>query len=561
MAPMDSRATDNVAVPRGLRGATADRTTMARTLAYLFFAGAALALMSIAIPRAVHVPGVGIGAPIASVAATLAAFAVAYRLRGRLLLTRWPFQLSLALGTALVTAAVWHDGASSHFALLYVLIVLYAAYFFSRLQTAVQVVFATTAYASAVLADHPGDGDVSRWLITVGVMGVATVLVFALKGQLEGVVGGLESAARTDVLTGLLNRRGFEETFERELERAKRSGRELSLIIGDLDHFKQLNDLYGHGAGDAALETVAAAMSSTKRRIDSAGRVGGEEFALVVPETDERDAYLLAERLRRAVRDASAAGGPSLTISFGLAVYPRHGRTPETLFLAADQALYAAKELGRDRTVIHNPEVVDVIGLAAGGRDESAADEYLATILALAEALEARADGTVSSSRVVSRYAELIAREMWLSDEVIERVRIGGLLHDVGKVGVPENVLTKLEPLEEADWDEIRRHPLVAARILDSNTVADIRTWVLSHHERPDGQGYPHGLAGDEIPLEARILAVADAYEAMTSERIYRTAMSAAEARVELQRGVGLQFDERVVQAFTRVLDRLGVPR
>jgi HD-GYP domain-containing protein (c-di-GMP phosphodiesterase class II) len=144
---------------------------------------------------------------------------------------------------------------------------------------------------------------------------------------------------------------------------------------------------------------------------------------------------------------------------------------------------------------------------------------------------------------------------------VIERVRIGGLLHDVGKLGVPENVLTKEDDLDEGDWNEIRRHPLVAARILDSHTVADIRGWILSHHERPDGQGYPNGLAGDEIPLEARILAVADAYEAMTSERIYRTAMSAGEARVELQRGIGLQFDERVVQAFTRVLDRLGVPR
>jgi len=534
---------------------------MARTLAYLFFAGAVLVFLSIAIPRAVDLPEVGIGAPIASVAATLAAFAVALRLRGRLLLRRWQFQLALAVGTALVTAAVWHQGAASRYAVLYVLIVLYAAYFFSRVQTAVQVVFASTAYASAVLSHHPDDSDLSRWLVTVGVMGVATVLVFALKERLEGVIGRLEAAARTDVLTGLLNRRGFEETFERELERAKRSGRELSLIVGDLDHFKQLNDLYGHGAGDAALETVAAAMNAAKRRIDSAGRVGGEEFALVVPETDERDAYMLAERLRRAVRDAASAGGPALTISFGLAVYPRHGRTPETLFLAADQALYAAKELGRDRTVIHNPEMADAMGLAGGARGEGNPDDYLATVLALAEALEARADGTVSSSRVVSRYAELIGREMWLADEVIERVRIGGLLHDVGKIGVPETVLTKPEPLDEGDWQEIRRHPLVAARILDSNAVADIRNWILSHHERPDGRGYPHGLAGDAIPLEARILAVADAYEAMTSERIYRTALSPAEARAELQLGIGSQFDERVVQAFTRVLDRLGVPR
>jgi HD-GYP domain-containing protein (c-di-GMP phosphodiesterase class II) len=182
-------------------------------------------------------------------------------------------------------------------------------------------------------------------------------------------------------------------------------------------------------------------------------------------------------------------------------------------------------------------------------------------VLALVEALEARADGTVSSSRVVSRYAEMIARDLELPEDVVERVRIGGLLHDVGKIGVAETVLNKPEPLDEGDWQEIRRHPLVAARILDSNAVADIRGWVLSHHERLDGRGYPHGLSGEEIPLEARILAVADAYQAMTSERIYRTAMSVAEARAELERGAGSQFDERVVAAFLKVLDSLGVPR
>ena len=122
-------------------------------------------------------------------------------------------------------------------------------------------------------------------------------------------------------------------------------------------------------------------------------------------------------------------------------------------------------------------------------------------------------------------------------------------------------MLNKPEPLDDGDWQEIRRHPLIAARILDSSAVADIRDWIVSHHERPDGQGYPHGLTGEEIPLEARILGVADAYEAMTSERIYRTALTPAEARAELMRGAGSQFDERVVKAFVRVLDRLGVPQ
>jgi diguanylate cyclase (GGDEF)-like protein len=330
--------------------------------------------------------------------------------------------------------------------------------------------------------------------------------------------------------------------------------------VGDLDRFKELNDKRGHGAGDDALERLAAVMGAAKRRIDSAARVGGEEFALVVPETDEHEAYMLAERLRLAVREAFAADDPALTISFGVAMYPKHGHTADALWLAGDQALYAAKELGRDRTVIHNPEVAEVIGgLAERGGDEG--DGFLATVIALAEALELRTDSGASSPRVVSRYAELVARELKLSEGVVERVRIGGLLHDVGKVGVPENVLNKPEPLDDGDWQEIRRHPLIAARILDSTAVADIRDWILSHHERPDGQGYPHGLAGEEIPLEARILGVADAYEAMTSERIYRTALTQAEARAELLRGAGSQFDQRVVHAFLRVLDRLGVPQ
>ena len=535
---------------------------MARTLAYLLGAGAVLTILSIVVQSSVNAPDVGIAAPIAAVAVTALALAVVLRIRGAAVLLRgWRFQLLLAGATTLVTAAVWMDGPSSRYATFYVLIALYAAYFFTRLQTSVQVVFAASSYAAAVLAQDPNPGDVARWVITVGVLGVASMLVFATKGRLEGVISRLEAAARTDVLTGLLNRRGFEETIETELERAKRSGRELSLIVGDLDHFKALNDLCGHGAGDDALEAVAAVMSAARRRIDSAARIGGEEFAVLVPESDEHEAYMLAERLRQAVRGAFAGDEPALTISFGVAVYPRHGHTPESLFLAADQALYAAKELGRDRTVIHNPEIADVMGVAARARDhgDADADGFLATVLALAEALEARGEGSISSARVVSRYAELIAREMVLSEEVVDRVRIGGLLHDVGKVGVPETVLNKPDPLDDRDWQEIRRHPLIAARILDSNAVADIRGWVLSHHERPDGLGYPRGLAGDEIPLEARILAVADAYEAMTSERIYRSALSPGEARVELERGAGSQFDQRVVGAFMRVLDRLGV--
>jgi two-component system, cell cycle response regulator len=533
---------------------------MARTLAYLLAAGVALAFLSVAVPRSLSVPDVGVAGPIAAVAITVAALVAALVIRGGLMLRRWPFQLALGGATTLVTTVLWVEGPGSRYATAYVLIVLYAAYFFSRLQAGVQLVFASSSYAAVILDGHADGGDVSRWLLTVGVLGAASLLVFASKGRLEGVISRLEAAARTDVLTGLLNRRGFDEAFESELERAKRSGRELSLIVGDLDHFKALNDLRGHTAGDDALDPLAAVMTATRRRVDSAARIGGEEFAVLVPESSEHEAYMLAERLRVVVSDAFADGEPALTISFGVAVYPRHGHTPESLFLAGDQALYAAKELGRDRTVIHNPEIACVIGdVTSRARDYEGADAFLTTVLALAEALEARGDSSASGSRVVSRYAELIARELMLAEDAVDRVRIGGLLHDVGKVGVSETVLNKPDPLDDRDWREIRRHPLIAARILDSSAVDDIRGWVLAHHERVDGLGYPNGLSGDEIPLESRILAVADAYEAMTSERVYRTALEPAEALAELERGSGSQFDPRVVGAFMRVLDRLGV--
>jgi putative nucleotidyltransferase with HDIG domain len=246
-----------------------------------------------------------------------------------------------------------------------------------------------------------------------------------------------------------------------------------------------------------------------------------------------------------------------VTISFGIASFPVHGSDPGLLYQSADGALYAAKELGRDRTVIHNPEVAAALA-SAHARKEAQREGYLSTILALAEALDVRHSGTAKHSQTVAQYAELIARELDLPKDVVERVRIGGVLHDVGKIGIPDSVLNKPGPLNEDEWVDMREHPLIAARILDSATVEDIRSWVLSHHERHDGQGYPNGLAGEDIPLEARILAVSDAYEAMTSDRAYRPALTPEDARAELVRGAGSQWDPRVVDAMLLVLDRTG---
>jgi putative nucleotidyltransferase with HDIG domain len=218
---------------------------------------------------------------------------------------------------------------------------------------------------------------------------------------------------------------------------------------------------------------------------------------------------------------------------------------------AANRALYAAKRLGRDRCVVHHAETLAMLDALADDR----AGEQLAAAMLLAETLDLRDVATARHSETVGRYAERIAHQLGLRPDQIERVRVAGVLHDIGKLGISDAVLLKPGRLEPHEWEEIRRHPELGARILEHANLRDVASWVLAHHERVDGGGYPRGLAGESIPLEGRILAVADAYEAMTTDRPYRCAVSATEARAELRRGAGTQFDPRVVAAFERVLD------
>jgi HD-GYP domain-containing protein (c-di-GMP phosphodiesterase class II) len=224
---------------------------------------------------------------------------------------------------------------------------------------------------------------------------------------------------------------------------------------------------------------------------------------------------------------------------------------------AASSALAIAKELGKDRTVIYSAEVARTLGGAGrnGGKDF-----HLAAVVGLAEAIDIRDSGSTAHSRTVGRYAELVARELGLPPEHVERIHTAGLLHDVGQIGVCDLILTKPGPLDATEWCEVRRHPEIAGRLLSHPEFDDLRAWVLTHHERPDGNGYPNGLAGDEIPLEGKILAVADAYYAMTSDRPYRAALSEEEARAELEVGIGTQFDPQVVSVFLAVLSHSPAP-
>jgi diguanylate cyclase (GGDEF)-like protein len=439
--------------------------------------------------------------------------------------------------------------------MLYLWVVIYSAYFFSRRQAAVQLLWVAATYLAVLMYASLDPVNLTRWAETMGTLVVVGVLVQTLRDRIANLIRRLADAARTDPLTGLQNRRGFEETFGVEVERARRHARPLSVLVGDLDHFKLVNDRLGHPAGDAALVRMGELLRSARRRIDPVARTGGEEFAVILPEADEREAYLVAERLRVSVQKAFGDGAVPLTISFGLATLPEHGLTVDELLGAADQALYAAKELGRNRTVVYSDQIRGVVPAGASLTPELR-ELHLGTLLALAEAIDLRDNGTPEHSQGVARYAALIAREMGLGAARTRRIEIAGALHDIGKVGLPDAILRKEAPLKPEEWMQLRRHPEIGAEILGDGHFDDVRAWVLAHHERLDGTGYPYGLAAEEIPLEARIIAVAEQYEAMTADRVYRKALGSDAAKACLRRSAGTALDAEVVDALMRVLER-----
>lgn len=519
---------------------TVDTPLMAKFAAALFAAGGVMGLLTVLFPHVSDMQELGVAAP--AVAALLASGLL---LLARERITIRSLEAVLALGTLLISCAVYSSGAvTTTFAFFYLWVVLYAAYFFGHVRAALQLVIVALAYA-IVLATKPSvEGPFESWLVALGTLTMAAALFGIVRDRVASLLERLGEAAATDPLTGLLNRRGFGTQFELELERAERSGEPFGVIVGDLDHFKSINDRFGHQVGDDVLEAIAAVLKGSARRIDTVARIGGEEFALLLPSTDAQGAYMLAEKLRITVRETPRARG--LTLSFGVTSYPADGRSVETLLRHADESLYAAKTLGRDRTVIYSEEVV---GAMAGDGGAHGATSNLATLLTLAEALDIRDARTAKHSATVGSYAEAMAVELGLEPTRVERIRLAAVLHDIGKIGIADSVLHKSGPLEHEEWIEIRKHPEIGARLLSMPGLEDLRSWVLAHHERIDGKGYPHALAGDEIPLEARIIAVADAFEAMTADRPYSSGISTDLALRELESNAGTQFDEAVVHA------------
>lgn len=383
----------------------------------------------------------------------------------------------------------------------------------------------------------------------------------------------LVAQANTDELTGLANRRHFLEILEREVLQAKVKGSPLAVMMIDIDHFKMINDTYGHLGGDIILKQLAEILQENIFPLDIAARYGGEEFIIIMPDADINKASKAAERIRATVETTmwkiSAAEQPHVTISGGLSIMePDNPVDLFDLIKRADTALYAAKRGGRNRVANWEEVGMNEEEVHQENQDIQKLQskihvlvrqmrcQAMGSITALLQALVAKDPFTACHAENVQLYADAIARSMKLPATLVEQINNAALLHDVGKISVPTAILNKETPLNDDEQNIIRQHPLVGVQIIAPLGVFSQELQIIKHHhENYNGTGYPDGLQEKRIPFGARILTVADTFDAMCNPRHYRPAFSRDEAIAEIARNAGTQFDPEVAQIFLTLLE------
>ncbi len=395
--------------------------------------------------------------------------------------------------------------------------------------------------------------------------------------------------ANTDTLTGLYTHRGFQEILTSELKRAEDNETNLSIIMLDVNNISKINRELGHAKGDEVIKLLAEKVKQNIRSTDKAGRYGGDEIAIILPDTNTPDAKYLAEYITYCLSCCFVDDVGPVKVSVGIATYPECSRDQEKLLILAEQAMYISQAKGYkegmsaiisssdfnfwDNDALNSfAEVVAKRHAQLGidfeeelvhkfNNEQIVSQNHLMELAnSLAGAIDAKDPYTKGHSTSVSRYSEALARAINLPEDEVQRIKLGALLHDVGKIGIPENVLKKPGKLEGEEWEIMKQHPVIGAeKVLKPNeALRDLIPIVKYHHEHIDGSGYPEHLKGDEIPLAARIVAVADTYHALISDRPYRKGMSVEKACEILKDGAGKLWDADLIRQFISIAPSLS---
>lgn len=394
--------------------------------------------------------------------------------------------------------------------------------------------------------------------------------------------------ANTDNLTSLYNHRGFQEILATELAKANDTKTPLSVVMFDVNNISKINRELGHAKGDEVIKTIAEKIKQNIRTNDSAGRYGGDEIAVIMPNTDTKDAKYLAEYITYCLSCCFVDDVGPIKVSVGISTYPECTIDQEKLLILAEQAMFISQAKGYKEgmsAIVSSSDFNFWDDMALNSFAEVLAKRHsqiginfeeelvhkfnqeeiinhnhlMEMVTSLAGAIDAKDPYTKGHSTSVSRYSEALARAVNLPEQEVERIKIGALLHDVGKIGIPESVLKKPGKLNDEEWEIMKQHPTIGAeKVLAPNeALRDLIPIVKYHHERLNGTGYPEGLKGNQIPLAARIVSVADAYHALVSDRPYRKGMAIEKACAILKEGAGEQWDSDLVRAFISIAPSL----
>lgn len=395
--------------------------------------------------------------------------------------------------------------------------------------------------------------------------------------------------ANADNLTGLYNHRGFQEVLNNELIKAGESENPLSIVMFDVNNISKINRELGHAKGDEVIKLLAEKIKQNMRSNDKAGRYGGDEIALILPNTNTVDAKYLAEYITYTLSCCFIDDVGPVKVSVGISTYPESSKDQEKLLILAEQAMYISQARGYkegmsaivsssdfnfwdDAALNSFAEVIakrhsqlginfeDELVHKFNNEEIISHNHLMEMVTSLAGAIDAKDPYTKGHSTSVSRYSEALARAINLPEEEVQKIMLGGLLHDVGKIGIPESVLRKPGKLEPDEWEIMKQHPVIGAeKVLAPNeALSHLIPIVKYHHEHIDGSGYPEGLKGDEIPFSARIVAVADTYHALISDRPYRKGMPIEKACQILQEGAGKLWDADLVRHFIAIAPSLS---